>query len=147
MDASIPSDNFQPAPVKSQSKLPVILVAYLILALAGSGTGYLLSRRVQSPSSSASASTQMIKTETEAGTLDTKTFKDFATGKLEAGGENGEGTHKLVRPGGKSQTVYLISSIVDLNNFVDKNVEVYGQTVRAKSVGWLMDVGRIKVID
>jgi hypothetical protein len=33
-----------------------------------------------------------------------------------------------------------------LDQFTGKQVEVFGQTIRAKSVGWLMDVGRVKVI-
>ena len=126
--------------------LPVIS-AFVIIIIAGIGTGYLLSRTKTSNSPDLSKSASMIKTANEAGTLDTKTFKDYATGTLEAGGINGEGTHKLTRPGGTSQTVYLISSLVDLEPFVGKKVEVYGQTIRAKSAGWLMDVGRIKVVE
>jgi hypothetical protein len=125
--------------------LPMILALILVIG-AGIGTGYLLSR--QKPASTTDTkSASMVKSETEAGTMDTKTFKDYATGTLEAGGINGEGTHKLVRPGGVSQTVYLISSLVDLEPFVGKKVEVYGQTIRAKTAGWLMDVGRIKVVE
>jgi len=132
------------AETPNKSKLPLILVIILVIA-AGIGTGYFMSRSKTSATSSSAAA--MVKSPTEAGTTDTKTFKDYATGQLEDGGINGEGTHHLVRPGGTSQTVYLISSIVDLGPFVGKKVEIYGQTIRAKSAGWLMDVGRIKVIE
>ena len=67
-------------------------------------------------------------------------------GNLESGGINGEGTHKLIRPGGDSQTVYLTSSVLDLNQFVGKKVKVWGQTFSAKKAGWLMDVGRVEVL-
>jgi len=126
--------------------LPMIM-AFILIIGAGIGTGYALSLRNKSTSNNTSKSAAMIKTANEAGTMDTKTFKDFAAGTLEEGGINGEGTHKLIRPGGNSQTVYLISSLVDLEPFVGKKVEVYGQTIKAKTAGWLMDVGRIKVVE
>lgn len=78
---------------------------------------------------------------------DTKTFKDRAEGVLEVGGIDGEGTHHLVREGGPTQNVYLTSSVVDLNQFVGKKVEVWGETFAAQKAGWLMDVGRIKIIE
>lgn len=83
----------------------------------------------------------------EAGLADESTFKDTATGKLEEGGVNGEGTHHLTREGGPSQNVYLTSTVIDLGAFVGKKVQVWGQTIGAKKAGWLMDVGKIKVVD
>ena len=83
----------------------------------------------------------------EAGLADESTFKDTATGKLEEGGVNGEGTHHLVREGGSSQNVYLTSTVIDLQAFVGKSVEVWGQTIGAREAGWLMDVGKIKVAE
>lgn len=88
-----------------------------------------------------------INTDKEAGVSDTATFSDTAQGVIQAGGLNGEGTHQLVRDGGPSQTVYLVSSIVDLDQFVGKKVEVRGQTVKAQKAAWLMDVGRVKILD
>ena len=83
----------------------------------------------------------------EAGLADESTFKDTATGKLEEGGVNGEGTHHLTRDGGPSQNVYLTSTVIDLGAFVGKKVQVWGQTIGARKAGWLMDVGKIKVVD
>lgn len=80
------------------------------------------------------------------GSADTKTFRDSTEGLLEVGGINGEGTHKLIRPGGESQTVYLTSSVLNLNDFVGKKVKVWGETFSAKKAGWFMDVGKIEVI-
>ena len=125
-----------------------LIIAAVLIVVAGIGTGYLLSNRAASgPPASESAGKQSVNTATEIGSTDTKTFSDKATGVLEKGGSNGEGTHKLVRDGGPSQTVYLISSIVDLDEYVGKKMEVYGQTINAQKVGWLMDVGRLKLLE
>ena len=77
----------------------------------------------------------------------TKTFKDTTTGTLKNGGINGEGQYHLVRPGGDSQNVYLTSSSVDLSKFIDRKIKVWGQTQTAQYAGWLMDVGRVEVVE
>lgn len=79
------------------------------------------------------------------GSADETAFKDHSTGVIDKGGFNGEGTHKLVRPGGASQTVYLTSSVIDLDQLVGHQVTVWGETFKGQKVGWLMDVGRAKV--
>lgn len=79
------------------------------------------------------------------GSADEKAFNTTATGVLDKGGLNGEGTHKLVRPGGVSQTVYMTSSVVDLDTLVGHQITVWGETFKGQKVGWLMDVGRVKV--
>lgn len=118
----------------------------VLIILLGMGVGYLLFR--VSPPQVAGTSTQaMIKTATEVGSTDTKTFRDTATGVLKKDGLNGEGTHQLIRDGGPSQTVYLISSVVDLDQFEGKKVEVWGETLKAQKVPWLMDVGRVKILE
>lgn len=81
------------------------------------------------------------------GSPDEKTFKDSAEGYLEAGGLDGEGSHKLLRPGGDSQTVYLTSSVTDLSKFEGMSIKVWGETFKAQKAGWLMDVGRVQVIN
>ena len=80
------------------------------------------------------------------GSNDTKTFKDIAEGDLKTGGIDGEGQFHLQRPGGESQNVYLTSSIVDLSAYVGKKVKIWGETHKAQHAGWLMDVGRLKVL-
>ena len=79
------------------------------------------------------------------GVDDTDLFPDTVSGYLEKGGINGEGTHSLLRPGGISQTVYLTSSIVDLDEFVGHQVTIWGETFTGQKAGWLMDVGRVQV--
>nr|MBI5455672.1 hypothetical protein [Candidatus Levybacteria bacterium] len=81
------------------------------------------------------------------GSNDIKTFKDIAEGVLKEGGIDGEGSFHLVRPGGESQNVYLTSSSVDLSKFIDKKIKVWGQTQKAQSAGWFMDVGRVEVLE
>ncbi|MBI5465199.1 hypothetical protein HY946_01160 [Candidatus Gottesmanbacteria bacterium] len=79
------------------------------------------------------------------GSTNTKVFSDCTKGQL--GKNDGkittEGSHVLVRPGGVSQTVYLTSSVLDLDQFVGKQVEVCGQTFQGQTAGWLMDAGRV----
>ena len=79
------------------------------------------------------------------GSADEKAFNTSATGVLDKGGLNGEGTHKLVRPGGISQTVYMTSSVIDLDTLVGHQITVWGETFKGQKAGWLMDVGRVKV--
>jgi hypothetical protein len=79
------------------------------------------------------------------GSANEKSFNTSATGVIDKGGINGEGTHKLVRPGGISQTAYLTSSVIDLDSLVGHQVTVWGETFKGQKAGWLMDVGRAKV--
>ena len=80
------------------------------------------------------------------GVKDEETFKDSAQGYLEIGGIDGEGSHKIIRKGGDSQTVYLTSSITDLDKFAGMEVKIWGETFKGQKAGWLMDVGRVEVI-
>lgn len=130
LDGSIPEE-------KTMKK--AIVVVYAILIILGGMTGYVLA----SPTSTeVSTGADSGKT---AGVEDTSTFKDTAVGIVEKGGMEGEGTHKLLREGGPSQTAYLVSSLVDMDEFVGKKVKIWGETMAAKNVAWLMDVGRVEV--
>ena len=73
--------------------------------------------------------------------------KDTATGTVEKGNINGEGTHILNRPGGTDQRASLTSSTVDLDLFISKKVEITGQTNSSKKTGWLLDVCSIKIVE
>lgn len=72
--------------------------------------------------------------------------KDTAVGVVKKGGIEGEGSHHLLRPGGESQTLYMTSSIIDLDKYIDKKVKVAGDTLGAQHAGWLMDVVNIEVL-
>jgi len=124
----------------------VLIVAALVVVIAGVGTGWLLSGKAKSSSGSALVPGS-VNTQKEAGIADEKTFKDTAEGTLETGGISGEGTHHLVRDGGPSKYVYLISTVIDLESFKGKKVQVWGETSAGRKAGWLMDVGKIKVLD
>ncbi len=123
----------------------VILAVYVALIGLGVLTGFLLSK---TPGKFLALPFQKIQTNNSdkvAGASDERTFKDSAQGVLEKGGIDGEGTHKLIREGGPSQTAYLMSSFVDLDQYEGKKVKVWGETFAAKKASWLMDVGKVEI--
>jgi hypothetical protein len=128
-------------------KFIVILIA---IAALGLGSGYFLSMGGISNTSltkDGPKDSSDIKKGMIVGSDDTEVFKDTAEGLLKAGGINGEGAFHLERPGGESQNVYLTSSIVDLSKLLDRKIKVWGETQKAKTAGWLMDVGRVEVLE
>lgn len=146
----------------SGAAIPIVIsVAILVATLVvGGGTGWVIAFST-SPATSTTEE-QEVKSGEElaegevpksAGLKDTETFRDKAEGTLYIGGfvdeESGfrEGTHRLERPGGESQTVYLTSTTVDLGMYDGKEVSVLGKTNRPQRVGWLMDVGYIELIE
>ena len=125
----------------------LMVIGALIIVLAGVGTGWLLSGKTSSgKGSQPTTSSNAMNSPDEAGIADEKAFKDTTEGTLASGGIKGEGTHHLDRGTGESQYVYLTSTVIDLDTFLGKKVQVWGETSSAKSAGWLMDVGRIKVV-
>jgi hypothetical protein len=133
-------------PGRNSKNLLVYAVIALIIVGAGVGAGWMLSGKKSSASPTGNTAPGASANKNEAGISDTSTFSDTAQGLLEEGGINGEGTHHLVREGGPSKYVYLTSTVIDLESFVGKNVQVWGQTVTAQKAGWLMDVGKVKVL-
>jgi hypothetical protein len=128
-----------------KSVFPLIIGAFLVV-LAGVTAAWLISSKVINKSGTSSKSAPGVKvTSTEAGKLDPNIKYDTATGTLQSGGINGEGTYHLVREGGTAKYVYLTSSMIDLSLFVGKKVEIWGETLASKKAGWLMDVARIQV--
>ena len=121
------------------------LVGALLVVLVGVGAAYLIAGRMMGGSSSTGAAPGVKVTSTSAGVLDPSVKYDTATGVLQNGGLNGEGTYHMVRDGGASHYVYLTSSVVDLSTFVDKKVQIWGETLASKKVGWLMDVAKVQV--
>ena len=133
---------------KSSSMLGIIAVVAIILGL---GSGYFMASKssaVNSPTVTKTGDrTADVKKGDVFGSEDTKTFKDTAQGTLKPGGIEGEGQFHLVRPGGDSQNVYLVSSIVDLSKLENKKIKVWGSTQTAQHAGWLMDVGKVEVLE
>lgn len=135
-------------------KIPAILYSLLaIAAVAGIGTGFGISRlNAKTPSievqnMTVGSPTDQINVDDVFGSPNEEIFKDSAEGVVVEGGIGGEGSHYLARPGGVSQNVYMTSSSVDLEKFVGTKVKVWGETFSAQKAGWLMDVGRVKVLE
>lgn len=142
---NIDSSGFVLHPIpESKSKGGLLILILFFAIIAGSFSGFVLAKS-QVLSRVAPAAGEKIKSKTEAGVKDEKTFRDSAEGKLVKGGIDGEGTHHLERTGGESQNVYLTSSVVNLDDFVGKKVKIYGETFAGQKAGWLMDVGRIEI--
>lgn len=139
-----PFNSPQATPKMKNMTLALISIA---VVLAGIGTGYLLSGVGGKTTTGMTASNAVVSNENEAGIKDESMFSTTADGVLEDGGIGGEGTHHLVRGSGPSQYAYLTSSAVDLGAFVGKKVQIWGDTMSGKKAGWLIDVGKIKVVE
>ena len=130
---------------EKEKKMIWIVLGLALVVLVGGGilTGYFLGKPTYtgSTASTASGSGQLGK---GFGSSDTKTFSDTTIGTIEKNGIDGEGTHRLIREGGDSQTACLVSSVLDLDEFNGKKVKVWSKTMAAKKCPWLMDVGRIE---
>lgn len=140
----------QPARLLSSFRFPPkVLAIFAVFFVLGLLTGFFLSRNksINLSTQGGSVSSSNISKGQTFGSDDTKTFKDQAVGILKKGGTDGEGAYHLVRPGGDSQNVYLTSSLVDLSIFLDRKIKVWGQTQKAQRAGWLMDVGRVEVLE
>jgi len=127
---------------------PKLLIALIIAVVLGIGSGYALSKREATgvKNTGAPVSSSKVAKGATVGSGDTKIFKDTAEGILKSGGIDGEGAYHLSRPGGDSQNVYLTSSFVDLSQFLGRKIKVWGETQQAKVAGWLMDVGKLEVL-
>lgn len=134
---------------KSANNNLVLGLTSIVVVLAGIGVGYLLSGVGGSKTSSSGSDTgnSIVTNKNEAGIADESKFSTTADGVLEEGGIGGEGTYHLVRGAGPSQYAYLTSSVVDLSVFEGKKVQVWGETISGKKAGWLIDVGKIKVVE
>jgi len=138
--------------MKAEKKgvLPLVLGAFVVVLL-GIGTAWLIFSKGMNGSKTSSDAAPGVKvTATEAGKLDPNIKYDTATGILKSGGLSNEGTFHLEREGGVSKYVALTSSVVDLgsDSFLDKKVEIWGETVSSKRPGgWLMDVSKVKLAE
>lgn len=135
----------------SLMKAPKLMIVLTIVAvLAGVGTGFgtfRITNKTNTEELTVIPTTEStIQVGEEFGSQD-EAFDSHAVGYIEEGGLDGEGSHKLLRPGGDSQTVYLTSSVTDLNVFVGMEVEIWGETFKSQKAVWFMDVGRVKVVE
>ena len=131
--------------------IPVIGIA-LAVVLLGVGTGWVVAKvgnnsDVNSTNSSVSIEDENLA-DNEAGISDESRFEENTPeGILVEGGLDGEGTHHLDRGAGPDKMVYITSSVINLDSFVGKKVKVWGNTMAAQEAPWLMDVGKIKIIE
>lgn len=139
----------EPTPIiKPFKKNMILALISMVVVLSGVGTGYLLSGVGGNTNSSlGSKESTIIVSKNEAGIADESIFSTTTDGVLEEGGIADEGTHHLVRGSGVSQYAYLTSTSVDLDAFVGKKVQIWGETISGRKAGWLIDVGKIKVIE
>ncbi len=148
----------QPGTTSMKQTRTLTAVLLVVALAAGIGTGY-GGYKLQASSGGGRKSTVTTSSDIQQvagssvqvgdvfGVQDEATFKDSAQGYLEIGGLDGEGSHKLLREGGESQTVYLTSSVTDLDKFDGIIVKVWGETFKGQKAGWLMDVGRVEIVD
>jgi len=137
-----------PKGTKGKNSLFIILTS-LAVVLLGVGTGWMLSGKTEGKTQTFQDQSEGIveKSENEAGIADESEFSESVEGTLVEGGIENEGTHHLERSGGVSQNVYLTSTVIDLQSFVGKKVQVWGDTLSGQKAGWLMDVGKIKAVE
>ena len=134
---------------KKAKKTFLIICSIAILAgtLTGFGAFKLKNKNSAVPEvQNVAVDANQIKNGDVFGVQNKDTFADSAQGYLEKGGVEGEGSHKLLREGGVSQTVALTSSVVDLDKLVGTEVKLWGETFKAEKAGWFMDVGRVEVV-
>ncbi len=132
------------------SSMKIIIISVIAVILLGVGSGYFLAKSGNGDANSTLVGKMVNKSSISAGkTLgdgDPAIYKDTAEGVLKEGGIEGEGQFHLERPGGESQYVYMTSGTVDLSQLIDRKIKVWGQTQKAQTAGWLMDVGKVEVL-
>lgn len=147
------TEEISPTTPKITNKF-ILPISFVLVIALGAYSGAMLKSSIAAKGGSVSSELSGIQAEIPEsgvkvgdifGSADEKAFNTSATGVIDKGGINGEGTHKLVRPGGISQTAYLTSSVIDLDSLVGHQVTVWGETFKGQKAGWLMDVGRAKV--
>lgn len=133
---------------KFKKFLPFILI--IVIVTAGIFSGLIFSSRSKSSQLPPGSVASEENLSPEVKESFNQTFRDEAEGIIESNDEKdkyAQGTHKLIRPGGESQTAYLTSSTLDLDDYNGKKVKVFGETFGSSQVGWLMDVGKVEVVN
>lgn len=143
-----PEKQYEPVTKRNNPSTMPLVVIILLACITGSLSGAAVAK--YSASSTTKTEGVQMKQGTGInknafGTKNEKRFPDSAEGTLKKGGVDGEGTHHLERKGGPSQNVYLTSSAVNLDQFVNKKVHVWGKTYSAQTAGWLMDIGYLEL--
>jgi hypothetical protein len=149
---SQPAQTVRPMPNNMSTKNARVVALSIFVVIAGLFSGFGLYKLTERNKPVAMPTTTAIGGEVEIvegqtyGANDSDIFSDDVEGVLVKGGMEGEGSHHLIREGGPSRNVYLTSSILDLSKFENYKVKIWGETFSAQKAGWLMDVGKIQVI-
>jgi len=150
--------NLSPQSNNLPKKAPLLSIHIILIVVAlAIAFGFWMSRLQSSPQNNLFSSDKNIisieniddANEIEIGKIygnNGKIYKDSATGIIQKGSINGVGTHILKREGGDSQNVSLTSSSVDLDLFIDRKVEIQGETNASDKTSWLVDVGMVTVL-
>jgi len=129
--------------------LPIFIILVVVTAGIFSGLVFSSRNKIAKVNSQKAALSEETLTGEQKQSFN-QTFRDEAEGVVERNDKldkYAQGTHKLIRPGGESQTAYLTSSVLDLDEYVGKKVKVFGETFGSSQVGWLMDVGKVEIIN
>ena len=137
---------------KGKSVAINLLVA-IVVVLMGTGTGYALSNLGGQAESVKNSGTAPVEEESiKAGEfygekVEEDILPEPPMGVVLKGGIEGEGSHRILRVGGPTQTVYLTSSFLDLDPYVNHKVKIWGETFQAQKASWLMDVTGVEVLE
>ena len=134
-------------PQLTNQLLPIAII--IIVLAAGVFSGLIVSSRAKNKATGPKAAFEEEELNQEQKQAFQVVTRDQAEGVLEKNDkfeETAQGQWKLIRPGGESQTAYLTSSFLDLDEYVGKKVKVFGETLGSDKVGWLMDVAKVEII-
>lgn len=150
LDAKLDSGTQELREAPKNSKLSKIIPLVVLIILIGAGilSGLILSSRAKNKVIQQAAAIDESKLNPEQKKSVQVVTRDSAEGTIEKNDdykETAQGQWKLIRPGGTSQTAYLTSSYMDLDQYVGKKVKVFGETLGTDKVGWLMDVAKVEV--
>jgi len=136
------------SPGNKLSKIVPVIFIIVVVAI-GIATGFVLST-MNKPTKGGIVLSEDDEISPEIQENLSQTFSDEAQGVLEKNTEldkYAQGPWILNRPGGEDQRAYLTSTVLDLDEFIGKEVIVYGETFGSSQVGWLLDVGKVEVIE
>ena len=150
LDTKLDSVVSELSAVPKNSKISkfVPMIILLILISAGVFSGLILSSRSKNLAIQQSSIVDDANLNPEQKQAAQVVTRDSAEGTIEKNDdyeETAQGQWKLIRAGGESQTAYLTSSYIDLDQFVGKKVKVFGETLGTDKVAWLMDVAKVEV--
>lgn len=142
-----PNNILRSVPKNIPFKKLIPLAVIVIIVAAGIFSGLVFSSRNKNSKITASTVADEKNLSPEQKQSFQSITRDSAEGVVEKNDkfeETAQGQWKLIRVGGESQTAYLTSSFMDLDQYVGKKVKVYGETLGTDKVGWLMDVAKVE---